>query len=539
MSPERKSMSPDRVVVPEVLFDRYREDLNIFVTRDGLVICRDVFDREVTPATVARAVSHYGEDRLLYNAFTDHPKGEIRKAKASASSHPLIALDVNGVVEPDGSSWDSRNTPPDAQHHLLGCFLPSWYMAEKFNIPVAACAETGQLLPTLTAASGMPHCPDCVDSSAGIRVMNGEAEVTLLPHITEIEEMINNPTELDRPLDAVVLESPLGYDTDAPVTEAQKAKGISAWRRLENPSDPDQAIMLPIYDNELIPYTTEAEREAEAMKIPRAGDEGMPENYLDYDGILYPIAVSMIVLRDSPILWGQPGTGKSALYRHLSYLTSLPFERISVTPSTEVDELAGKFEYHPDTGTEFKYGRLARAWMRPSVICLDEPNSAKPDVWFLLRPLLDSEKQLAIDLNKGEILPRHESSYLGLAANPAWDYRNSGTNPLADADISRLFHAQVGLPPEKVEEEIVVMHCKSFGFTPDGQQLRQLRQIATDLRDASMGGSLMFSWGTRAQLKVAKLLPYMTMEQAYRTAVGASLEPEQENLFTSIVRGRL
>lgn len=66
-----------------------------------------------------------------------------------------------------------------------------------------------------------------------------------------------------------------------------------------------------------------------------------------------------------------------------------------------------------------------------------------------------------------------------------------------------------------------------------------MRNIATDLRDTAAGGSLMFSWGTRSQLKVAKMLPFMTIEQSYQAALGASLEPEQEDLFMSTVRGRL
>ena len=863
------NLTEQDIAVPERLYTRFREPLGVFATMSGVVLARDTFDRTVEPATVARAAN------IVKSEYSDFGQSShaIKLIAEAETPWPLIALNtsaIHGHTLNDATLMGADEPWGQFPHAALGCYIPPHYMMEKFSIPVGACGTTGQLLPG-SQATGHPKFVECKHSKVGSEVENGSLDVTLLDHITEIENLINNPTELERPVDAVRLSGPESYDTDAPVTDEQKAKGITAWRRLENPADSTQAIMLPIYDTERMPYASEADREAEAKKVPRAGDEGMPENYIDYDGILYPLAVTMVGLRDSPSLLGQAGTGKGSpldepvltptgwraigdlevgdrvigssgentrvtgifdrgvlptyrvtmtdgssvrvdgdhlwsvktarnvhktvrtidlfqgeirsadgtckyriplvgeveydiradlpihpyvlgamlangyspegrkqvyfssnstalrdavssfedgwsdaspsegtkrlsqvssrgdfidrwvstglsgvksaskfipeaylkasisdrrlllagmmdcdgstssngsrvkysttssrlrdgvveivrslggtavwhtdnhsrgeyhivaihmnespfmfgsrgyswakntgrlapsrgirsveriedheircisvkasdslyvtkdfivthnttAYRHLAYLMSLPYTRISITPSTEVDELAGHMEYSPETGTSFRYGRLASAWTKPGVICLDEPNSAKPDVWFLLRPLLDSEKQLAIDINEGEILPRHESSYLGMAMNPSWDYRNAGTNPLADADVSRLYHVQVGMPPENVEADIIRTHCAAIGFNIDDRRLRQMRKIATDLRDTAEGGELMFSWGTRSQLKVARLLPYFTVEQAYQAALGASLEPSQEDLFMGIVRGQL
>lgn len=870
---KKQNFTAAQVAVPEMLYTRFREPVNVFASKTGEVLCRDDLSREVSPATVARAVSMLPAPFDIHAGTKNHPIEAIRDGVVQP---PLLMLDSEAIFTRITSVETlpirtRGEEPTETSHSQLGCYIPPWLMLEKFGITVGACGITGQLLPDSKAVEGSMF-DECADSQIGPDAIRDHGEaLSLLPHILEIEEMLNNPTMLDRPLEAVRLDSPEGYDTDAPVSEGQKEKGIRAWRRLENPANADQSIMLPIYDTDLIPYDLESTRAAEAAKVPRAGDDGSPENFIDYDGILYPLAVSMVALRDSPALWGGAGLGKgspldepvltpkgwraigdlevddfvigssgertrvtgvfdrgvlptyrvsmtdgssvrvdgdhlwsvitlkgvskvistsdlltselqvsdgtrkygiplvgevefdrpvqlsihpyvmgallangysptgrgqvyfssnsdsirdavssfeagwsdaspmrgtrrlaqvssrgdfinrwaqlglhgvksrekfvpdeylyasienrrlllaglmdcdgrtssngsrasysttsenlrdavihlvrslggearwsvtdvkrkpyftvsihmsdtpfmfgdrgsrwskntgrlaparkiksieriedheirciavkasdhlyvtkdfivthnTAAYKHLSYLMGLPFERISITMSTEVDELAGKMEYHPDEGTVFRYGRLANAWTKPSVICLDEPNSARPDVWFMLRPLLDSEKQLAIDASHGEILPRHESSYLGLAMNPSWDYRNSGTNPLADADVSRLTHVQVGLPPENVEADIVRMHSQTLGFNISDSQLRQMRKIANDLRDTAAAGSLMFSWGTRSQLKVAKLLPYMTMEQAYQAALGASLEPEQEDLFLSTVRGHL
>lgn len=529
-------ITQDDVAVPEKLYLRFREPVGVFATNNGVILARDIFDRDVTPSVIARAVAMAPVDPMM--SQSNHAVEDI--SLSIPSSWPLIALDTEAIQRQvtEAAPSGPNDFASEGRHADHGCYIPAHVMMDKFNIPVGACGITGQLLPG-SLSSRETTFSDCVSSHIGQEAESGDLELTLLPHITEIEELVNNPASLERPVEAIHLAGPENYATDAPVSDTQKAKGIVAWRRLENPVNADQSIMLPIYDIDKMPYGSEETRAAEAKKVPRAGDEGMPESYIDYDGILYPLAVTMVGLRDSPSLIGQAGTGKSAAYRYLSYLMGLPYTRISVTPSTEVDELAGHMEFHPEKGTEFRHGRLAQAWTRPGVICLDEPNSAKPDVWFLLRPLLDSEKQLAIDTNEGEILPRHESSYLGMAMNPSWDYRNSGTNPLADADVSRLFHVQVGLPPESVEADIIRTHCKAIGFDIKDSQLRVMRKIATDLRDTASGGELMFSWGTRSQLKVARLLPYFTIEQAYQAALGASLEPSQEDLFNGIVRGQL
>ncbi len=528
-------ITPADVAVPEKLYLRFREPVGVFATNDGVILARDTFDREITPSTIARAVTVSLVDPM--ESKDGHAIESIRQALPS--HWPLIALDTEAIQRQVTAATPTAPSGLSGGPHAdQGCYIPAHVMMDKFNIPVGACGITGQLLPGHLSTMEIAF-EECSESHIGQEAESGDLELTLLPHITEIEELVNNPASLERPLEALHLAGPENYSTDAPVSDAQKAKGIVAWRRLENPVDADQSIMLPIYDTDEMPYGSEETRAAEAKKVPRAGDEGLPESYIDYDGILYPLAVTMVGLRDSPSLIGAAGTGKSAAYRYLAYLMGLPYTRISITPSSEVDDLAGHMEYHPEKGTEFRYGRLAQAWTRPGVICLDEPNSAKPDVWFLLRPLLDSEKQLAIDANEGEILPRHESSYLGMAMNPSWDYRNAGTNPLADADVSRLFHVQVGLPPETVEADIIRTHCKAIGFDIKDSQIRVMRKIATDLRDTASGGELMFSWGTRSQLKVARLLPYFTIEQAYQAALGASLEPSQEDLFNGIVRGQL
>ena len=229
-------------------------------------------------------------------------------------------------------------------------------------------------------------------------------------------------------------------------------------------------------------------------------------------------------------------THNTEFFRHMAWLMCLPFHRISVTGSTEVDDLAGKMHYDPAKGTYFEYGRIPTAWGKPGVICLDEPNVGQPDVWQFIRPLTDNSKQLVLDMNKGERLPRHDYAFLGMAMNPAWDVRNSGTSTIADADGSRLMHIFVDLPSEAVERRIIEAAVKLDGWEIGGDALDMVIGIAGDLRRMSSEETIPITWGIRPQLKVARALKWFGPTDAYRLATADYLEPQHQELILDVVR---
>ena len=229
-------------------------------------------------------------------------------------------------------------------------------------------------------------------------------------------------------------------------------------------------------------------------------------------------------------------THNTEFFRHMAWLMCLPFHRISVTGSTEVDDLAGKMHYDPAKGTYFEYGRVPTAWGKPGVICLDEPNVGQPDVWQFIRPLTDNSKQLVLDMNKGERLPRHDYAFLGMAMNPAWDVRNSGTSTIADADGSRLMHIFVDLPSEAVERRIIEAAVKLDGWEIGGDALDMVIGIAGDLRRMSSEETIPITWGIRPQLKVARALKWFGPTDAYRLATADYLEPQHQELILDVVR---
>lgn len=337
--------------------------------------------------------------------------------------------------------------------------------------------------------------------------------------------------------DEISLIEPHDWESEKDVTDTERASGIRAWRKIIDPKGSGNYTFLPIYD----PAALDAEgkplfSEEDIKRIPRTGDDEHPELYVDHMGVVYSVAVAWIELDETPALWGIAGTGKTELFRHLAWMMQLPFDRISITESTEVDDLIGKAQYSKEKGTYFVYGRLPRAWSKPRVLCLDEPNAGQPAVWQALRPLTDNSKQLVVDQNEGEPVTRHPDCYLGMAMNPAWDIRNSGVNQLADADGSRLFHVMMELPPTEVEKHIMRKRCELDGWEIDSKKLELIMGVASDIREACDNGTLPISWGVRNQIKVARAMRWFDPLTAYRRAVGDSLEPQVADQVMEFVR---
>lgn len=306
-----------------------------------------------------------------------------------------------------------------------------------------------------------------------------------------------------------------------PEPEPDLPPGATGWVEFDN-DDQTRTVRLPKFDPGFFD-------EDERAKIPVAGCEGAPDLYVDHANLAYRIAVAW-VLGETPALQGPSGTGKTSVFQYMAYRLGLPFERVSITSSSSVDDLAGYMELH-GRETVFEQGRIPKAWAKPCVMVIDEPNAGPPEVWQFIRPMTDSAKQLVLDSNHGQVVDRHAHSYLGMAMNPAWDHRNTGVASLADADGSRLLHIFVGYPDQAQEREIIIDHCKAAGVKVGGKELDAIMRISSTLRTLSEAGTLQVSWGIRQQVKVAKLLEYVPFAEAYRMAAADSLEPEQQKLI--------
>lgn len=402
-------------------------------------------------------------------------------------------------------------------------------VANEIGFPAALCAARGKLLLPNRMTYEARGCEYRSLVNSGVRTDIGG--IMMLPEYSADFSLSTDPVKYHLQQKMLGLPEPEDYPTDKPVSDDERNNGVRAWRRITDPNTENE-VYLPIYR---LDYFDEAEQK----KIPRKGDDEHPEDYVDHNFFIYKIAVLWTELDETPGLWGEAGTGKTELFRHLAYLMCLPFERVSITGSTELDDLAGKMHFSKERGTYWEDGRLVKAWSKPCVLVVDEPNVGPPDVWQFIRPMTDNSKQLVLDQNNGEARQRHTDCYLGLAMNPAWDPKNVGTHEVGDADVNRLMHIFVERPPVAIEKEIIATRCEHDGYQIEAELLDTIIKIAADIRGLTVEGTVPISWAIRPQLKVARASRWFDMLTCYRMAVADFLEPTQAEQVMDVVKSHI
>lgn len=474
----------------------------------------------------------------------DYGKQIVLDTKAKAELKPIeypIAL-------PDPNAQTSNNWEMEPVTNCTGCanYVPPAVTRKLIGYTGGFCRAKGTLLLEDRLVKYAADCDkrkfakpaDRVDelnnrSSAGINII-------LFPEY-DLHFGKPKPVNLNEIHQLNIRVRPSEYPTDREVTPAHRALGIRAFRRIRDPKGYGPALMLPIMDefakgSNGKPIFTDEDR----ARIPRSGDAERPEKYFDHNGAVYKIVVMWTRLNQTPALWGMPGVGKTELFRHLAWMMNMPFQRISITETSEVDDLFGKVMYTPEKGTYFQYGRIPRAWVLPNILCLDEPNTGQPAVWQRIRPLTDDSKQMVLDEGNLERLDKHRLCYLGMAMNPAWDVRNTGVAPLADADGSRLMHIQMDLPPEPIERQILSEVLQEDGWDEDNIKpaISVIMNMAKEIRALAEAGELPVTWGLRNQKKVLRVKRYASWKESFRMGVTDSLEPELAEMILRIVSSK-
>lgn len=411
-------------------------------------------------------------------------------------------------------------------------------MLNNVGIPQGACTLTGKLIPLGKASQVARECmlndqsEDFENSFGATFDWSKTALSAYRMHVT----FVNGVPEKVKPAEVI---DPQTYETDREVTDEDKEYGIRAWQKLSDPEPgSDKFVYMPIFNPESFSPEDRA-------KIPVAGtaeDDDHPELYQDHFGLLYTCMVLWTKLHETPALNGVAGTGKTAFFEYAAYRMGLPFERFSITNSTELDELQGRTTLvATETGnkTEFVYGRVALAWGKRCVLCIDEPNTGPNDVWQFFRPLTDNSKQLILDVNEGERLPRNKFCHMGMAFNPAWDVKNVGTHEIGDADGSRLMHIAVPMPSAEKEIEIIQRRCELDGYKIPPATLKVIMAVASELRDLAQANAFPVHWGIRNQLKVARATAWFSVQRSYRLAAGDLIDPDACEQLALIVKSHL
>lgn len=436
------------------------------------------------------------------------------------------------VMLPDPELRDPANINPASQVGVTSCamcrnFVPEITVAGELGWTTGLCAAKGKLLFTNRLSA---EARDCEFRMPGVS-RGTTGGLHFLPEYNDafLGGADNSVTQYRKMKESGFIE-PGDWPTDRAVSEEDMTAGVKAWRRYSDPAGSGNEVWYPIFD---AGFFDDDDREM----IPKTGSDEHPELYVDHFGGMYFLGVAWFELDETPMLSGVPGTGKTELLRHAAWIMQVPFRRLSITADTETDDVIGKYEYDPDKGTVFRYGALPEAWTRPGVLCIDEPNVAKdPGVWHEIRPLTDNSKQMVIRQHKNERLDRNTDCFMGMCINPSWDQKNVGAMEVGDADINRLFHLFLDLPPEELEREIIKERVKLDGWELDVNQMNSLMKTATDIRGLSDDMALPITWALRPQIKVARALRWFEPITAYRRAVGDYLEPEAQQVLLDQVR---
>ena len=481
-------------------------------------------------------------DKNTFEHFAKNCLDRGREVTIEPSRDKAIEFTVS-LPDPTAKESDNWEAEPVASCNGCANYVPERAVQKATGWRAPWCTAKGTLMFSDRLTQYAEGCTSRVFAPVHERLedfgnSDGKFNVSLL---AEYGEDFGKPQKLDiKKIHAINLSTrPQDYVSDATVTPRHEALGIRAFRRIQDPQGYGPNLVLPIMNESHIERDgTPLFSEEDKARIPRSGDPEKPEGYYDHNGSVYKTAVMWTRLKQTPAVWGIAGTGKTELFRHLAWMMGLPFQRISITESSELDDLFGKMLYSPERGTYFQYGRIPNAWARPNILCLDEPNTGPPPVWQRIRPLTDDSKQLILDENNNERINQHRICYLGMAMNPAWDPRNLGAMPLADADGSRLMHIEMGLPPEEVEKQILkeVLLDDKWDETEADHNISVIMRIAKELRELSDNGAIPVSWGIRNQKKVIRIRRYARWTDAFRMGVVDSLEPEVRDLILNVVR---
>jgi MoxR-like ATPase len=443
---------------------------------------------------------------------------------ADSSAMFEVGIDTD-AKHPSGTAGFDNTTPT-----CRGCanFVPTNKVQEELGWSQPACRAKGALMIESHLVPNAKNCGTFV-AQVGVRTYSNFRDTfKLLPIFSDKYGVVD---VAQRYMDAVSLHADRSkYDSDKEVGPKAKANGIRAWRQIDDPLGYGEPVYLPIFDpdakvnvnGEMRPLFTEHELEI----IPQTGDSEHPELYADHGGLLYSLAVLLMRLDETPAMWGQGGTGKTEMARYIAWLCGLPFHRISINGSSEIDDLAGKYIFVQNE-TRIHFGRLATAWQRPGIIALDEPNTGPNDIWQMCRSLTDSSRMFVLDHLDGTRVSRHDYCMFMMLMNPSWDIRNAGTHDVSDADLSRLAHIMFDYPPRDLEKAIIRKRIELDGWTIPEDKLDSIMNVAADLRAASANGALQVTWGVRHNIKAARNIRYFPGTRAYRMAIGDALEPAQ------------
>ena len=239
---------------------------------------------------------------------------------------------------------------------------------------------------------------------------------------------------------------------------------------------------------------------------------------------------------DRILLVGETGAGKSSLIREICARERKPYFRVNMNGETSVADIIGGWKIR---GKEmvFQYGPVPQAMRTGSMLCLDELDSALPQVLFALQSLLEEQGKLFIpELN--EWITPHPAFRVAATANTLGRGESSslyaGTNVLNESFLDR-FHSIFTVTYFPPEQETFLLLNKAKGLGRETAE--RMVRVANDLRQAMREGVIYSTFSTRKLIAWGrKTLQLQNPSLASVYTVQNRLSPEDKQVVVEVLQ---
>lgn len=209
------------------------------------------------------------------------------------------------------------------------------------------------------------------------------------------------------------------------------------------------------------------------------------------------------------LVQGYHGTGKSTHIEQVAAQLNWPCVRINLDGNISRIDLIGKDAIVIRDGkqvTEFKDGIIPWALRRPVALVLDEYDSARPDVMFILQRLLETGGKFTL-LDTNEVISPHPAFRLFATSNTVGlgDATGlyHGVQPINQAQMDRWnIVATLNYLPEKEEVKIVTSQVSSL----DKKLATQMVAMANLTREGFRNGDISIVMSPRTVITWAENL---------------------------------
>jgi cobaltochelatase CobS subunit len=221
-------------------------------------------------------------------------------------------------------------------------------------------------------------------------------------------------------------------------------------------------------------------------------------------------------------LHGHTGTGKSTFAEQCAARMGYPFYRINLDSNLERADLVGQIVLSESGGTtisRFDEGILPRAMPEPSWVCLDECDSGRPDILFVVQRALEGGG-LMLTEDGGRLVKPHPQFRFIATANTRGQGDEyglySGVRPMNSAFMNR-WHTHIEVPYlSKADEKRMLKQMfpniadRFDGAGADGI-IDQLCQFAKEMRKAFDNGEISLPVSPRDLVGTLATFHFLTM----------------------------